>query len=80
MDIEQKQSSEDSSSASRASDRRKIRVLWIGLVLYFLIMLNAFRFAYRVPFQILIIASLVNVAIILAIIVSMRRVYRRLAK
>lgn len=80
MDIEQKQSSEVSSSTSRASDRRRIRVLWIGLVLYFLIMLNALRYAYRVPYQILILGSLVNVAIILAIIVSIRRVYRRLAK
>ena len=58
--------------------RRRIRVLWFGLGLYFLIMLNAFRYLNRVPYQILILGSLMNAGIIVAIIMAMRNAYKRL--
>lgn len=80
MNTEGNQASEVSTASTRRADVRKIRVLWIGLGLYFLITLNALRYAREVPYQILILGALVNMAIVMAIIISMRRVYKRLAK
>jgi len=80
VNTERNQASEVSTASTRRADVRKIRVLWIGLGLYFLITLNALRHAREVPYQILILGALVNMAIVMAIIISMRRVYKRLAK
>lgn len=80
MDKEQNGTSNLSSSSTKEEDVRKIRMLWIGLGTYLLIMLNALRYAHRVPYQILIGGGLINMAIVLAIIVAMTRVYRRLRK
>lgn len=66
------------STPSKSSDVRKIRVLWFGLVFYFLLLLNALRFVHALPYQLLILAALLNGAIIITIVVAMRRVYRRL--
>lgn len=80
MNIEGNQANEVLTGSTRQADVRKIRVLWIGLGLYFLIMLNALRYTRGVPYQIFILGALMNIAIIVAIIISMRRVYKRLAK
>ena len=64
---------------SRVADIRRVRVLWIGLALYFLILLNALRYVHSVPYQALVLGGLVIAAIIIAIVVSMRRVYRRIS-
>ena len=80
MEIEKKQTNDVESGTPRDADVRRIRVLWFGLGIYFLVMLNAFRFAYRVPYQILILGGLINFAIIVAIVVSLKRAYRRLRK
>lgn len=81
MNIEGNQeTNEVLTGSTRQADIRRIRVLWIGLGLYFLIMLNALRYARGVPYQIFILGALVNIAIIVAIIISMRRAYKRLAK
>jgi hypothetical protein len=66
--------------STKEADARKIRILWIGLGIYFLIMLNALRYARGLPYPIFILGALVNIAIIVTIIVSMRRVYKRMAK
>ena len=79
MDAENKNASESTANFSKAADIRRVRVLWIGSALYFLILLNAFRYIYVVPYQILVVGGLVNAAIITAIVVSMRRVYRRIS-
>jgi hypothetical protein len=65
-------------SNPRDADIRRLRILWIGLGLYFLIVLNALRYVHRVPYPIFIAGCGINIGIILAIIVAMRRVYRRL--
>jgi hypothetical protein len=78
MDSGNKETIEMTPKSERESDHRKVRVLWAVLIMYFLIMVNAFRYAYKVPYQILILASLVNAAIILSIIVTMRRIYKRI--
>jgi hypothetical protein len=60
------------------SERRKLRWAWVGLGTYFLIFLNATRYASRVPYQIFILGALINAAIITVLILAMRRAYRRL--
>ncbi len=78
MSVKNMKEEQPEGDLSRKSDSRKLRVLWIGLGMYFLIMLNAFRYASRVPYQIFIVGALFNGAIIVAYVVAMRRVYRRL--
>jgi hypothetical protein len=45
---------------SKAADQRKLRSLWIGLVYYMIIVLNAMRYVSRVPFPILMLAALLK--------------------
>ena len=78
LDSESRETTEMTPKSAREGDHRKVRVLWAVLIMYFLIMVNAFRYAYRVPYQILILASLVNAGIILSIIITMRRIYKRM--
>lgn len=66
------------SKPRRKETVRRLWVLWGGLLLYFLIMVNSFRYAGTIPYQFLILAALVNAAIILTIIIAIRRAYRRL--
>jgi len=60
--------------------RRRIRLLWIGLGTYFLIILNAVRIAHRVPYQLFVLGALLNVAIVTGIVILLRRAYRELNK
>jgi hypothetical protein len=71
---------EEVKTKSAEVDRRKLRWLWIGLGTYFLIFLNALRYATVVPYQIFILGALINGAVIVTIIMAMRRVYKRLGK
>jgi hypothetical protein len=59
-------------------DKRKLRMLWAGLAVYFLIMLNAIRLATQIPYQILIVGALINVGVIISIFVAMNKVRRRM--
>ena len=63
--------------ADRA-DKSRLRLLWIGLCLYFLIMINALRLAHQVPYQILLLGGLVNFAIIISIFVAINKVRKRI--
>lgn len=65
--------------ADRA-DKSRLRVLWIGLCLYFLIMINALRLVHRVPYQILLLGALVNFAIIVSIFVAINKVRKRMTE
>ncbi len=80
MNVKDLREEQPERDTSRKADIRRLRVLWIGLGMYFLIMLNALRYASLVPYQILIVGGLVNGMVIVAIVVAMRRVYRRVGK
>jgi hypothetical protein len=69
----------DNASGEGNNDRssNKIRGLWIGFGVYFLIMLNGFRYAYQVPFQLFAIACAVNMAIVISFIVLIRNEYKK---
>jgi hypothetical protein len=65
---------------SRESTVRRIRMLWAGLIVYFLIMLNAVRLAKEVPYQILILGGVINLAIIMTMVIALSRAYKTLRK
>jgi len=65
---------------SRMRVQRRIRLLWIGFATYFFIFLNAARLAHRVPYQIFVLGALLNIAIVTAIAIFLRRAYRELNK
>jgi hypothetical protein len=64
--------------ARQEVDKAKLRVLWGGVCLYALIMVNAFRFAAQVPYQILILGALVNMSIVISLFVAINKVRRRM--
>lgn len=80
MDTETNDLSKISPDASRKRDVRRLRILWIGLGMYLLIMLNAMRLADAVPYQVLILGGAINLAILATIIISIKRIYKRLGK
>ena len=80
LNMRNTEDSELISKSTRGADVRRLRLLWVGFVLYFLIMLNALRYAHVVPYQIFVLCSLVNCAILVTTFVAMRRIYMRLRK
>jgi hypothetical protein len=60
------------------ADRRRLRLLWIGGGTYFLILINGLRFFAEVPFQIAILGTVVNAIILTTLIVTIRKVYKRI--
>ena len=77
MDIDGKDSTAPKGE-SRGTTVRRIRMLWAGLIVYFLIMLNAIRFARVVPYQILILGGVINLAIIMTMVIALSRAYKKL--
>jgi len=67
-------------ASSKDAVVRRRRVLWVGLVVYFLIMLNAFRYVYVVPYQAVIAGSIVNMAIIVCLVQALKRAYQNQVK
>ena len=60
------------------ADRRRLKILWAGLAVYFVGMMNAIRFAFRVPYQAVIVGALINAAMIVAFFMAIVKVQRRL--
>ena len=56
--------------------KSRIRGLWTGLITYFLIFLNAIRYAHQVPYQIFVLGALLNATILTAFVLALRRAYR----
>jgi hypothetical protein len=56
------------------ADRRRLRLLWIGGGTYFLILINGLRFFAEVPFQIVILGTVLNAMILTAFIVTISKV------
>jgi len=80
MDNEKKDASTLPADSSRDAVVRRRRVLWVALVVYFLIMLNALRYVYVVPYQAVIAGSVVNMAIIVSLVLALRRTYKSQAR
>jgi len=60
------------------ADKTKLRVLWAGVCLYVLIMVNALTLANKVPYQALIVGGLINAGIIVSMFVAMNKIRRRM--
>jgi hypothetical protein len=69
------------SAADLEVDRRRLKSLWIGVGLYSLIFLNGLRFGFanagELPMVIVILGEVLNVAILTTIVLSLRKVYKR---
>ena len=57
--------------------RMRLRVLWAGAAVYLLIILNATQYVGVLPYQVVILAGVINFAILFALILTIRNVYRR---
>ena len=75
---ESKETIDVTSKSTKDAERRRIRWYWVGLGTYFLILLNVARIAGGLPYQIFVLGALLNAAIIIGIILLLRRAYRRL--
>ena len=57
-------------------DSRRLRVLWVILGLYFIVMMAGLFYAPRAPRQLVAIGGVVNMAILFAIVIPIVRIYR----
>lgn len=61
------------------ADKRRIKFLYVGLVTWIVIFLNALiRYASRVPYQVFVVGSVIDLIIIVAFILALRKTCRRL--
>lgn len=56
-------------------EQQKIRRLWFAAGLYFILMLVAIQYAAKAPYQLLVVGSILNMAIILTFVMSLRHAY-----
>jgi len=63
---------------SQRADRKKLTWLSIGFVSYFCVMLYAFRYASTVPYEVFALCGVLNMAILLAFVFTIRRVHKRM--
>jgi hypothetical protein len=57
------------------ANRRRLRWLCLGFVLYFCLMMYGERYVRAVPYQIVLVAAVLNMAIILAFVFSIKKAY-----
>jgi hypothetical protein len=58
--------------------RLRIRLLWIGLATYLIIVLNDIRYVRSDPGYVVVLAALINGGIIFALIYGLRKSYKKL--
>ena len=63
---------------SRDAVVRRIRVLWVALIVYLMIILNAIHYAHSVPYQALIVGGIINMAIVVSLVLALQRAYKNL--
>src|SRR2546427_10858567 len=64
-------------SDSKEAASRKLRWLWISLILYLLFMFIALLHALTVPYQVLALGAILNAAILFTFILAIRRAFVR---
>ena len=64
-------------SSSQRIDSRRLQWLGAGFVLYFSTMLYCARYARSLPYQVLLIAAVLNMTVILIFVFSIKRAYLR---
>jgi hypothetical protein len=56
---------------------RNVRALWLAAILYFTTMLIASQYATKVPYHVLVLSGILNMAIVLFFVVKLRKAYIR---
>ena len=62
-------------STLQQTNRRRLRWLCMGLVLYFCVMLYGEQYVRTVPYQVVVVAAVLNMAVILTFVFSIRKAY-----
>jgi hypothetical protein len=75
---ENQESMGETLKSTKDVERRRILWYWIGLGTYLLILLNVLRIASTLSYMILVLGAVVNLAVIVGIILLLRRAYQRL--
>ena len=66
------------SNYEATADKKRLKILWIGLGVYFVIMMVALQYATRVPPRFLGLCGLINMSIIICFFVAINKVRRRI--
>ena len=66
-----------SSETNIRSQRRRLVFLWIGLGTWFLIFVNAARYAGRFPYTVFLLGACINLIVLISFILAIRAVYKR---
>jgi uncharacterized membrane protein len=56
---------------------RNVRALWLAAILYFTTMLIASQYATKVPYHVLVLLGILNMAIVLFFVIKLRKAYMR---
>ena len=64
--------------AALGNDKKRLKALWVGLCVYFVIVLVAVQYATRVPYQALALGGILNLSIIICFFVAINKVRRRI--
>jgi hypothetical protein len=64
--------------AATRADKGKLKALWIGLSVYFVIIVVALQYARRVPYQFLALGGLLNMGIIICFFVAINKLRRQI--
>jgi hypothetical protein len=59
------------------SDSVRSRLLWIGLITCFLILLNDVRYVRSSPVYVIILGCLINAGLIFVFVIELRKIYKR---
>jgi hypothetical protein len=67
-------------SATYSAKPQNVRALWLAAGFYFVLMVIAFQYATRVPYQVLVLGAVLNMAIVLTFVVKLRKAYMNRGK
>jgi hypothetical protein len=60
--------------------RTRVRLLWVGLGTYLLILLNDIRYLRNAPLYIVVLGILLNVGIVFVLVSELRKSYKKLGE
>jgi hypothetical protein len=80
VSLQENEGSAEQSNSPIRRDNLTIRLLWIGLAIYIVIVFNSVRYVRTVPYYALVSGSLINLATIFSFIYALGRNYKRRTK
>jgi uncharacterized integral membrane protein len=78
MSTQREEEHNESSKPWIRRDTVRIRLLWVGLITFCLILLNDVRYVKSSPLYVVVLGFLINGGLILVFVFELRKLYRRL--